>query len=383
MPDPFSRAEMFAQQRRAQAAAERRGRGRRGGGGGGGGGPRGICYQCGKHGHPMRECPQLLQHTETAELVLRQSRSQPTTWGVGLDRTLKLKKASQGCPAASSSEYQMLIGWTLTGINGQPVKDSHEAMEKLGGIASPGATITLNCRSPVPIPGQDKKKGGERSGGGNNSRAEGLADRLLENIQSGLKRGRENPEVAEVARNAGINSQQLTRLLHAIRTELQASKKELEQEEQENGDYQRRLAEYSQVISENSGGKEAPAEVLGELDADLAKKVEKIKVKIERYKDAEKLHLAAELEKRKRAVLKGIEHCEDDEVVVLAENQSGLSTDDAWQILGLSKGTSDHRDHARKLMAKLHPDRVAVEVCKDTMRMRFQLVQHCRDLLDR
>eukprot|EP00662_Eupelagonemidae_sp_cell21_P018088 gene18088-67189_t len=31
------------------------------------------------------------------------------------------------------------------------------------------------------------------------------------------------------------------------------------------------------------------------------------------------------------------------------------------------------RNHAKKLMAKLHPDRVPVEACKDGMRRRFQL----------
>lgn len=87
-----------------------------------------------------------------------------------------------------------------------------------------------------------------------------------------------------------------------------------------------------------------------------------------------------ENEKRWKALRKGVEQCDDAEVRLLASRQSELTEKEARQLLGVSADGSAAAA-AKKLMAKLYPDRVHLEACKDGLRMRFQIVQHARDVL--
>merc|ERR1712070_701936 len=103
--------------------------------------------------------------------------------------------------------------------------------------------------------------------------------------------------------------------------------------------------------------------------------------KYEKLKESEKTRDAADLAQRKRALTESIEHIDDEDVNFLAGIQSSLCITECWGILGLPPGTANMANHAKKLMARIHPDRVAVDVLKEGIQKRFQLAQHARDMI--
>eukprot|EP01062_Namystynia_karyoxenos_P049192 TRINITY_DN375_c4_g3_i2.p1 TRINITY_DN375_c4_g3~~TRINITY_DN375_c4_g3_i2.p1 ORF type:complete len:493 (+),score=231.81 TRINITY_DN375_c4_g3_i2:207-1481(+) len=77
----------------------------------------------------------------------------------------------------------------------------------------------------------------------------------------------------------------------------------------------------------------------------------------------------------------GLAACDDTAVDYINANLSHVTVHEAWLIVGLAPGTRASRDAAKKLMTQLHPDRVAVPCAKETLRKRFQVVNHVRGLL--
>ena len=73
---------------------------------------------------------------------------------------------------------------------------------------------------------------------------------------------------------------------------------------------------------------------------------------------------------------KGIEACSEDAVTVCISHIRTLKRADAMEVLG-----SSDPEAGKRLMARLHPDRVVVECAKVMLQRRFQLVNHCRNLL--
>eukprot|EP01064_Diplonema_japonicum_P034991 TRINITY_DN7414_c0_g5_i1.p1 TRINITY_DN7414_c0_g5~~TRINITY_DN7414_c0_g5_i1.p1 ORF type:complete len:765 (+),score=245.29 TRINITY_DN7414_c0_g5_i1:49-2295(+) len=79
----------------------------------------------------------------------------------------------------------------------------------------------------------------------------------------------------------------------------------------------------------------------------------------------------------------GIENVDDKAINSLSSNLSSITVFEAWVIIDLPMGSSGARDRAKKLLTKLHPDRAATksDSLKDTLRKRFQIVNHLRPLL--
>eukprot|EP01065_Artemidia_motanka_P038894 TRINITY_DN47742_c0_g1_i1.p1 TRINITY_DN47742_c0_g1~~TRINITY_DN47742_c0_g1_i1.p1 ORF type:complete len:537 (+),score=117.53 TRINITY_DN47742_c0_g1_i1:148-1611(+) len=207
------------------------------------------------------------------------------------------------------------------------------------------------------------------------SKAEADAEQLLENA---AKRQR----VGDKDGDAQVQSQ-MHRLMQQVQNELATVRRDLQKEYKDRDVLQAKLGGYEKIMHEHQQKARALAEALraDQQNDELQRKLEKYKAKIEKLKDGERAREVSESQQRKRALQQGIEHCSDEDAVLLADSQSNLGLNEAWQILGIPSGTPHAANHAKKLMAKLHPDRVAVEVCKVGLRMRFQLVQHARDMI--
>eukprot|EP00756_Hemistasia_phaeocysticola_P066144 Hpha_TRINITY_DN9025_c0_g2::TRINITY_DN9025_c0_g2_i1::g.141950::m.141950 len=126
------------------------------GGAGGGAGPGGRagalgnCFHCGDGGHHSSQCPLVMKRAEQAELTVQQTIGIVTHWGIEVDPKLRLQRPPPGFPVSNSAEFQMLLGWTLIGVNGVAPSSEWHANELLGKLARPGEKITLLCRSPLP-----------------------------------------------------------------------------------------------------------------------------------------------------------------------------------------------------------------------------------------
>lgn len=77
----------------------------------------------------------------------------------------------------------------------------------------------------------------------------------------------------------------------------------------------------------------------------------------------------------------GIEFIPDEAAATLASDLSRIGRHEAWCLLRMHRGAPGARDEARRLMTRLHPDRVTVPAAKETLRKRFQLLNHLRDVL--
>ncbi|KAJ9451846.1 Pfs, NACHT and Ankyrin domain protein [Diplonema papillatum] len=77
----------------------------------------------------------------------------------------------------------------------------------------------------------------------------------------------------------------------------------------------------------------------------------------------------------------GIINVEDGAVDVVNNSLNSVTVFEAWIIVGIPVGTKGSRDAAKKLLTKLHPDRTTDSKLKDSMRKRFQIVNHSRGLL--
>ncbi|KAJ9461058.1 hypothetical protein DIPPA_19721 [Diplonema papillatum] len=71
---------------------------------------------------------------------------------------------------------------------------------------------------------------------------------------------------------------------------------------------------------------------------------------------------------------RGIEACAEEAVETVAGSLRSLTRADAVRIVG-------DADAAKKLLAKLHPDRVQAQCAKVVLNRRFQLVNHARNML--
>eukprot|EP00756_Hemistasia_phaeocysticola_P066143 Hpha_TRINITY_DN9025_c0_g1::TRINITY_DN9025_c0_g1_i1::g.141946::m.141946 len=119
----------------------------RGAGKGGGGS---TCFHCGDAGHHSSQCPLVMKRAEQAELTVQQTCGIVTHWGIEVDPKLRLQRPPPGFPVSGSAEFQMLLGWTLIGVNGVTPNSEWHANELLGKLARPGEKIRLLCRSPLP-----------------------------------------------------------------------------------------------------------------------------------------------------------------------------------------------------------------------------------------
>eukprot|EP00754_Rhynchopus_humris_P016367 Rhum_TRINITY_DN14511_c1_g1::Rhum_TRINITY_DN14511_c1_g1_i1::g.93709::m.93709 len=77
----------------------------------------------------------------------------------------------------------------------------------------------------------------------------------------------------------------------------------------------------------------------------------------------------------------GLEDVDDAPVTVLHGNLSSVTIHEAWHIVGVSPYDKTAKEKAKKLMTKLHPDRSQQKAMKDSLRMRFQIVNHCRAII--
>ena len=77
----------------------------------------------------------------------------------------------------------------------------------------------------------------------------------------------------------------------------------------------------------------------------------------------------------------GIEKVEDAIVNVLNNSLNNITVFEAWTIVGLPMGAAGSRQKAKKLLTKFHPDRVQDNAKKESMRKRFQIINHTRGLL--
>eukprot|EP01060_Flectonema_neradi_P030463 TRINITY_DN4438_c0_g1_i1.p1 TRINITY_DN4438_c0_g1~~TRINITY_DN4438_c0_g1_i1.p1 ORF type:complete len:700 (+),score=145.14 TRINITY_DN4438_c0_g1_i1:41-2140(+) len=77
----------------------------------------------------------------------------------------------------------------------------------------------------------------------------------------------------------------------------------------------------------------------------------------------------------------GIEHVEDVVINVLNNSLNNITVFEAWTIVGLPMGAAGSRQKAKKLLTRFHPDRVQDEKKKESMRKRFQIINHTRGLL--
>eukprot|EP00756_Hemistasia_phaeocysticola_P002275 Hpha_TRINITY_DN11570_c0_g1::TRINITY_DN11570_c0_g1_i1::g.32377::m.32377 len=77
----------------------------------------------------------------------------------------------------------------------------------------------------------------------------------------------------------------------------------------------------------------------------------------------------------------GIEAIDEEAATILSTSISSIRVHDAWRMLRLKKGSAGARDEAKKLMTKLHPDKVSIDAAKETLRKRFQVLNHIRGLL--
>eukprot|EP01062_Namystynia_karyoxenos_P054178 TRINITY_DN4440_c0_g1_i1.p1 TRINITY_DN4440_c0_g1~~TRINITY_DN4440_c0_g1_i1.p1 ORF type:complete len:812 (+),score=279.08 TRINITY_DN4440_c0_g1_i1:81-2438(+) len=77
----------------------------------------------------------------------------------------------------------------------------------------------------------------------------------------------------------------------------------------------------------------------------------------------------------------GVVTVAEEHLVVLAQQQSTLKETEAWILVGMTQGQAGAKEAAKKLMAKMHPDRVTDEKQKEVQRKRFQLINHARSQL--
>eukprot|EP01062_Namystynia_karyoxenos_P070401 TRINITY_DN65783_c0_g1_i1.p1 TRINITY_DN65783_c0_g1~~TRINITY_DN65783_c0_g1_i1.p1 ORF type:complete len:565 (+),score=196.29 TRINITY_DN65783_c0_g1_i1:108-1697(+) len=509
----------------------------------GGGGP--LCPHCRRPGHAPQDCPAMLAQAEQAELSMRQTHPVATQWGIILDPKLRLTRPDPGFPAADSAEFSMLIGWTLIGLNGRPVRGFKEADDRLQRPAQPGETLTLMCRSPMPgqddpnaRPCGDWKKGlclrgeickylhapaergidamGTLGGAARGvarppprakaasatpiaAAASGLpaaqparvataapvaaaaaparqqqqqpqpsglpaayddvAARLrsqvgaaAERVQQGGPMGGARPPTMNEQRRAGMRDpsaypggplpggpiggpmqmmgrgrnmamppssapapchpigmskaeadaerileqaakraraddgqvgQQMAVLANQVRTELLGVRMELQKELKDRDALLAKLQEYEKVIQQQQVKARQTEQALkaDQANDELQRKLDKYKKKLEKLREEASARDADNVTQRRRALSKSVELISDEDVSYLANIQSTLDLPDAWAILGMSRGDKGFANAAKKLMAKLHPDRVPVDACKDGLRKRFQLVQHAKDLI--
>eukprot|EP00755_Sulcionema_specki_P036308 Sspe_Gene.106631::Locus_84705_Transcript_1_1_Confidence_1.000_Length_915::g.106631::m.106631 len=81
----------------------------------------------------------------------------------------------------------------------------------------------------------------------------------------------------------------------------------------------------------------------------------------------------------------GVESLSDATAMWCVENQQKLGKEEAYRLVGLPPDERGRVDdiaaHARKMLARVHPDRTPIPACKETLKRRFQLAAHARSLL--
>lgn len=454
---------------------------------------------------------------EQVELTIKSTHPNAIHWGLQLDKQLRLAQPRINHPAADSRELVMLIGWTLVGVNGRPVKSPQDCAEYLGRLAHPGETITLRARAPAPVgpgpgptvqrrqrpqlhrvaPQQPDDADGAAAAApvgappapshsglhtetcrlivrqlsnqtplsvieeafgrfgrivdvhiprGSKGRmranfgfveyqSEAQAQKAVEymdgkqltpgtlpivvKIAEGRPQSRSemmiqrdprydmlrkeqegsNPNMAAAAKRArdeadGLDPHALEDIgdtLAAASRGVVAGGRGVDMDTVA-GQLRRALEQLGQVRSLSKQARQEKEQGQAELrqvqqshmpqaDSEAARALEKYKARMEKYRTAERERASQEVERKRRALSAGAEEAADEDLALLTRDLGSLTAADAWAVLGLAPEAGDPQAVAKRLMAKLHPDRVPLGICKDGLRARFQLVQHARDLL--
>lgn len=202
------------------------------------------------------------------------------------------------------------------------------------------------------------------------SKVEADAEDLIAKAETSAKRTRADDETAR----------QLQPLLASVETELLSTQQQLAREQAVRNGLAARLEQLRQGTEQVQREYRQKLIQLQHGNPETRRKLEKYKVKLEKGEQHERSLQLQDSERLSGALRRGIEQCSDAEARLLASRGSALTPAEARQLLGVPDAASAAAA-AKKLMAKLHPDRVHVEACKDGVRRRFQLVQGARDVL--
>ena len=98
--------------------------------------------------------------------------------------------------------------------------------------------------------------------------------------------------------------------------------------------------------------------------------------------DGIRASLAENIKEGLRKVKKyGLADVDNSAVDVLHSGLSSITIHEAWIVVGVAPYTKGAHDVAKKLLTKLHPDRTQQAAMKETLRKRFQIVNHSRALI--